>query len=314
MRPDTRRRDMRRRHSNNNNTKESSNRRSRKNNREVHNPKNTNIKRDNNETHNNPGNPTQNPRRERNKEAKPQARRWYVDPRTQCEIIYFYNPAVKRFIVMLRDIATKRFIRQLKELYVCLVRSFDTRDPETGEWKYPSPKNPDPTKNIWIECSQTAKLTEKDWKTFQYYEEFKNLIEKTARMLDKDCEKCWKLFEQPNAPAPRVPRVIGYMVSTEPCEEYCCYLRPKKKDAVALDEFKIRCYEKKLCQEYMRIREVREEGEIKVEKEKLILCPEKYGYLDEETRRELYKQMLAEIYGVVAVRTKTEVIYDDVPW
>jgi hypothetical protein len=67
-------------------------------------------------------------------------KKWAIDPFTSCEIIYFYNPRIKQFVVMMRDIATKRFIRRLRELYVCSVKSFDTRTPEE-EWAYPRKKN-----------------------------------------------------------------------------------------------------------------------------------------------------------------------------
>jgi len=226
-------------------------------------------------------------------------KKWIVDPYTACEIMYFYNPRIKQFVVMLRDIATKRFIRRVRELYICSVKSFDTRTPE-GEWAYPrKKKRKDTSKNIWIECVQAGKITEDKWIKLQSKADFEKLIRTVALFLLQLCTICFDLFEKMTAIPIHVPRVEAYLVTTQPCETYCCYARPKHQHAISLEEMTIRCFDKEKC-------EIDELGRL--------YCPELYEPLPYEIKEEIWRRLFAKAMGTHTLRTSAaEVIYDDAP-
>jgi hypothetical protein len=229
-------------------------------------------------------------------------RRWYVDPFTACEIIYFYNPRIKQFIVMQRDIATKRFIRRLRELYICGVRSFSTQTPD-GEWAYPRKKRQkDRSKNIWIECSQVGVITEDTWINFTKPEQFEYFIHRNAKVVISWCDKCWELFEKATAIPVHMPRVDAYIVTTQPCMEYCCYARPLHEYAKSPYETRIKCYDKRYCY-----------------KDELgrIYCEELYGEYPPELREEAYRAIMMRAIGMHALKDIAskggEIVYDDAP-
>jgi len=226
-------------------------------------------------------------------------RKWPVDPYTACEIIYFYNPRVKQFIVMMRDIATKRFIRRLKELYICSIRSFDTRTPE-GEWAYPRKrKEKDRSKNIWIECSQAGRITQDKWAKLTSKEDFENIIRAAAKYLLSRCQTCWDLFELGGAIPAFIPRVDAYLLTTEPCEVYCCYARPKHEHAISLDEMQVKCFDKDRCE---------------VDELERLYCPEMYEPLPYEIKEEIWKRIFAKALGTHTLRTvAAEVLHDNAP-
>jgi len=226
-------------------------------------------------------------------------KKWAIDPFTSCEIIYFYNPRIKQFVVMMRDIATKRFIRRLRELYVCSVKSFDTRTPEE-EWAYPrKKKQKDRSKNIWIECAQTGRITEDKWIKLTSKEDFENIIREVAKYLLSRCQTCWDLFEKATAIPIHLPRVEAYLLTVEPCDIYCCYARPRHEYAISLEEMQVRCFDKDRC-------EVDELGRL--------YCPEMYETLPYEIKEEVWKRIFARALGTHTLRTVAmEVLYDDAP-
>lgn len=98
------------------------------------------------------------------------------DSYTYGEIASFWNPAVRRRIVVLRDPVTKRFVYWLREIYVCASCTFSSRT------------QADPTKNIEIEGFVCTEVKEEEWRNIVNDDDFADLIASKAAMVEDECD------------------------------------------------------------------------------------------------------------------------------
>ena len=99
-----------------------------------------------------------------------------------------------------------------------------------------------------------------------------------------------------------MPRVDAYIVTTQPCMEYCCYARPLHEYAKSPYEMRIKCYDKRYCY-----------------KDELgrIYCEELFEGYPPELREEAYRAIMMRAIGMHALKDIAseggEIIYDDTP-